>query len=316
MGLLINGKWHDQGYDTKKSHGEFIREQSHFRNWITPQGDRGPTGRDGFIAESGRYHLYVSYACPWAHRTLIMRALKDLENHISISVVHPHMLEWGWQFSTSDPQLSDSLYQRRYLYEIYLLANKTFTGRVTVPVLWDKKQKTVVNNESAEIIRMLNSAFNGIAGNSIDFYPAALAKDIDRINQFVYENINNGVYKCGFAATQKAYDEAFDTLFNALEELENRLKGEAYLVGNVMTESDIRLFTTLIRFDVVYYSHFKCNKKIIKDYVNIFRYLKNIYHINAIKNTVFFDQIKQHYYYSHKNINPTQIVPKGPLIDL
>ncbi|MBS0286442.1 MAG: glutathione S-transferase family protein [Proteobacteria bacterium] len=315
MGLLIDGKWHDQWYDTQKTKGEFVREQSQFRNWITIDGQPGPTGKGGFKAQSGRYHLYVSYACPWAHRALIFRALKDLNEHISVNIVHPHMLENGWSFDKQDPFLHDTLHHSQYLYEVYLKANPHFTGRVTVPVLWDKEQSTIVNNESAEIIRMFNSAFNDITGNQADFYPKALQTKIDTINQFVYENINNGVYRCGFATTQDAYDKAFDKLFNAIEEIENTLATNQYLVGDTITEADWRLFTTLIRFDAVYYSHFKCNLRRMKDYPNLSRYLEELFLYPGIKQTVHFDHIKHHYYFSQKQINPTQIIPKGPLLD-
>ncbi len=315
MGLLIDGKWHDQGYDTKKSHGEFVREQSQFRNWITADGQPGPTGTSGFAAESGRYHLYVSYACPWAHRTLIFRTLKKLENHITISVVHPHMMEYGWSFLPSDPAFSDTLYGSSHLYEIYTKANPHCTSRVTVPVLWDKKQKTIVNNESAEIIRMLNWAFNNITGDKTDYYPKALQPEIDTINQFVYDNINNGVYRCGFATVQEAYNIAFDALFGALDEIEKRLSKQRFLVNDMLTEADWRLFTTLIRFDVAYFGHFKCNLKLIRDYPHLHRYLTALYQHPGIAQTVNFDQIKHHYYFSHKHINPTQIIPKGPLLE-
>jgi putative glutathione S-transferase len=315
MGLLIEGQWHDQWYDTKKNHGEFVREQSQFRNWITTDGQPGPTGGGGFAAEKDRYHLYVSYACPWAHRTLIFRALKNLENIISVDVVHPFMMENGWEFDPTKPEFSDSLFHSRYLFEIYQKALPRCTGRVTVPILWDKKQNTIVNNESAEIIRMLNSAFNVITGNTDNYFPNQYAKEIDDINQFVYDNINNGVYRCGFATTQEAYEQSFDALFSALETIEKRLAKQQYLIKDVLTEADWRLFTTLIRFDVVYYSHFKCNLKRIIDYPHLHRYLKQLYAIPKIAPTVHFDQIKQHYFFSHKHINPTQIIPKGPLLD-
>lgn len=316
MGQLINGQWHDEWYDTKKTKGEFVREKSQFRNWITVDGQPGPTGKGGFIAESGRYHLYVSYACPWAHRTIIFRALKNLTDTISMSLVHPHMLSRGWEFIPTHPNYRDPLNYCRSLYEIYLLADPFFTGRVTVPVLWDKKQHVIVNNESSEIIRMFDSAFAKVAPCNTEYYPIALRPEIDVINQFVYDNINNGVYRCGFATSQDAYDKAFDALFNALDEIEKRLANQTYLVSNTLTEADWRLFTTLIRFDVVYYSHFKCNKRMLRDYPNIFRYLKALYHLPKIQDTVHFDQIKEHYYYSQATLNPSRVVPKGPLIDL
>lgn len=316
MGLLINGQWHDKWYDTQKTHGEFVREKSQFRNWITADGQPGPTGKGGFTAESGRYHLYVSYACPWAHRTIIFRALKNLSEHVSMSLVHPRMLERGWEFIPTHPSFRDPFNYCRSLYEVYLLADPFFTGRVTVPVLWDKKQHEIVNNESSEIIRMLNSAFTNIEPDTVDYYPIALRPEIDAINEFVYDNINNGVYRCGFATQQSAYNTAFDTLFSALDTLENRLEKQSYLVQNTLTEADWRLFTTLLRFDVVYYSHFKCNLRMLRDYPHLSRYLKTLYHMPKIRETVFFDQIKEHYFYSQVTINPSRVVPKGPLIDL
>lgn len=316
MGLLIDGQWRDQWYDTKKTKGEFVREQSQFRNWITASGEAGPSGKGGFIAQSDRYHLYVSYACPWAHRALIFRKLKSLENHISISVVHPHMAHSGWEFSPDDLSLQDTLFHSRYLYEIYLRAAPHMTGRVTVPILWDKQQNTIVSNESAEIIRMFNAAFNHLTGNTVDYYPQKYRGEIDNMNQFVYDNINNGVYRCGFATTQDAYDNAYDSLFAALDSIETRLKNQSFLIQDTLTEADWRLFTTLIRFDVVYYGHFKCNRQRISDYPHLSTYLKRLYHVPGIQETVHFDHIKQHYYFSHTTINPTQIVPKGPLIDL
>jgi putative glutathione S-transferase len=311
MGFLIDGKWQDKWFDTEKSKGEFIREKSQFRNWITKDGNDG-----NFKAESGRYHLYVSFACPWAHRTLIFRQLKDLQPHISVNVVHPHMLHNGWEFSVTDPALQDSLLHCRYLYEIYLKASPQYSGRATVPVLWDKKQNTIVNNESSEIIRMLNNAFNEITGDDKDFYPQQLREEIDNINAFVYENINNGVYRVGFATTQEAYDQAFDLLFAALDKIEQRLDKQDFLVQNTLTEADWRLFTTLIRFDAVYYSHFKCNLRQLRDCRNIDKYLKRLYHMPKIADTVNFYHIKQHYYFSQTTINPTQIVPKGPILHL
>ncbi len=315
MGLLIDGVWHDQWYDTKKSKGEFVREQSQFRNWITSDGGKDTEQNSGFAAESGRYHLYVSYACPWAHRTLIFLVLKDLTKHISVNVVHPHMLGNGWAFDKQDPFLHDNLNHSQYLYEVYLKANPQFTGRVTVPVLWDKKQACIVNNESSEIIRMFNSAFNHITHNNDDYYPQALQAEINELNTFIYENINNGVYRCGFATNQIAYNVAFEKLFSALDEIEQRLAKGPYLFGASLTEADWRLFTTLIRFDAVYYSHFKCNLRQIKDYPRLSTYLKTLYLYPGIAQTVHLDHIKQHYYFSHKQINPTQIIPKGPLLD-
>jgi len=316
VGHLVDGQWvhEDKGFDPKRSKGEFIREASQFRNWVTADGQPGPTGKGGFPAESGRYHLYLSYACPWAHRTLIFYVLKKLQEHISFSVVHPHMLERGWEFIPTHPLFRDPINYCRCLYEIYLLADPFYTGRATVPILWDKQQHTIVSNESADIIRMLNSAFNGITGNQDDYYPQALRTEIDQINQFVYERINNGVYRCGFATDQSAYEKAFDSLFEALNTLEKQLT--SYLVQDTLTEADWRLFTTLIRFDSVYYGHFKCNLRQISDYPHLSHYIKRLYHIPGIAQTVNFEHIKQHYYYSHIAINPTQIVPKGPLLDL
>ncbi len=314
MGLLVDGKWQDQWYDTKKTKGEFVREQSQFRNWITADGEAGITGKGGFKAQSGRYHLYVSYACPWAHRTLIFLALKDLQKHISVNVVHPHMLENGWAFSPHDYALQDTVNQASFLHQVYTKADPHFTGRVTVPVLWDKQQNTIVNNESAEIIRMLNSAFNTITGNEKDFYPIALRSEIDEINQFVYENINNGVYRCGFATEQGAYEAAFDKLFIALDTLEKRIALNTYLIKDTLTEADWRLFTTLIRFDAVYYSHFKCNLRLIKDYPHLSSYVKQLYRHPGVAPTVNLEHIKAHYFFSHKHINPTQIIPKGPIL--
>lgn len=316
MGALHKGHWINKWAHTHSENGTFLRKESQFRNWITENGQAGPTGKGGFPAQSGRYHLYVSYACPWAHRTLIFYTLKQLEEHISLSVVHPHMLERGWEFTPTHPLLRDSINYCHCLYELYLLADPFYSGLVTVPVLWDKLQHTIVNNESSEIIRMFNSAFNTITGNTFDYYPPALQSQIDQQNQFIYENINNGVYQCGFAKTQSAYDSAFDALFSALDTVEKRLATQPFLVQNSVTEADWRLFTTLIRFDVVYYSHFKCNLRKIAEYPNLWRYLKTLYHYPKIRQTVNFEHIKQHYFYSHAHLNPSRIVPKGPLIDL
>lgn len=316
MGMLINGQWRDQSLAIEKTKGEFVRQPSKFRNWITPNGEPGPTGTGGFKAESGRYHLYISYACPWAHRTLIFRALKGLQDHISYNVVDPIMLERGWEFIPTHPLLRDTVNYARALYEIYQIADPFYTGKVTVPVLWDKKTHTIVSNESADIIRMFNSAFNSITGNTLDYYPAALQTEIDSINQFVYDNVNNGVYRCGFATQQAAYDTAFEALFSALNALEKKLATQPYLVGDTITEADWRLFTTLIRFDVVYYSHFKCNLRRIMDYPHLWRYVRTLYHVPFIAETVHFEHIKKHYYGSHTQLNPTRIIPKGPHIDL
>ena len=320
MGLLIDGVWKDQWYDTKDSGGEFVRGESVFRNWVTPDGAPGPSGEAGFRAEPGRYHLYVSLACPWAHRTLIFRKLKRLESIISVSVVDPFMGDNGWAFAAPDGSLSpgstrDDLLGSHYLYEIYLRANPRFSGRVTVPVLWDKTRATIVNNESSEIIRMLNHAFNQWGDASLDLYPDDLRDEIDRINALVYPNVNNGVYRCGFATTQPAYEKAFDSLFAALDELEQRLSHTRYLAGSRMTEADWRLFTTLVRFDAVYYGHFKCNLRRIIDYPNLWNYLRELYQVPGVADTVNLAQIKRHYYASHATINPTRIVPKGPALD-
>lgn len=305
MGLLVDGEWHDKWYDTEKHGGRFIRSESQFRNQIAADGD--------FPPESGRYHLYVSYACPWAHRALIFRKLKSLEEHIEVSVVHPLMLENGWEFG--DAPLNDPLYQNDFMYQLYLQADKNYSGRVTVPVLWDKKQGTIVNNESADIIRIFNSAFNQLTGNNDDYYPDDLQQSIDEVNDWVYNDINNGVYKSGFATQQDAYEEAFDALFSALDRVENILAQQPFLAGDRLTEADWRLFTTLVRFDAVYYGHFKTNKQRIVDYPNMWRYVRRLYQHPGVAETVVMDHIKKHYYGSHKTINPTQIVPVGPDID-
>jgi len=299
MGLLQNGAWVDQWYETKTSKGEFQRQDSHFRNWITPNGDQG------FKAEKGRYHLYVSLACPWAHRTLIFRKLKQLEAYIGVTVVYPIMLENGWE-------MNDSLYGFDFLYQLYLKANPDYEGRVTVPVLWDTKTETIVSNESSEIIRMFNSAFNHLTGNNTDYYPEALREEIDRLNTRIYETVNNGVYRAGFATTQTAYEQAYTILFETLDWLENILQGQRYIAGKQLTEADWRLFTTLVRFDAVYYSHFKTNQQRIADYPAIRNYLRELYQVEGIASTVNFEQIKTHYYRSHLAINPTGIVPVGP----
>jgi glutathionyl-hydroquinone reductase len=319
MGLLVNGVWQDRWYETTTA-GHFVRDQSAFRNWVTPDGGPGPAGIGGFKAEPGRYHLYVSLACPWAHRTLIFRKLKKLESAISVSVVDPHMGEHGWAFSADDGSLTpgstpDHVNGARYLYEIYTAAKPAYTGRVTVPVLWDKQAKTIVNNESSEIIRMLNGAFNQWADSSLDFYPPALRGEIDAVNQTVYENVNNGVYRCGFATSQKAYEEAFDALFKTLDQLAGRLGTNRYLAGEQLTEADWQLFTTMVRFDAVYYVHFKCNLRRIVDYPNLWDYTRELYQVPGVSETVNLAQIKRHYYTSHPTINPTRIIPKGPIID-
>ena len=314
MGLLIDGVWHDRWYDTKTSGGRFQRQDSSFRNWVTQDGAPGPTGEGGFKAEAGRYHLYVSYACPWAHRTLIFRALKGLEDAIGVDVVHWNMAEQGWPFRP-DEGLSDSLYDSEFLHQIYTRAKPDYTGRVTVPVLWDKQRETIVSNESSEIIRMLNSAFVGVAGNDRDFYPEALRSEIDEINDLVYRTVNNGVYRAGFATTQEAYEEAVTALFATLDKLEARLAGQRYLAGDRITEADWRLFTTLLRFDPVYVGHFKCNLKRLVDYPNLWAYTRELYQVPGVAETVNMTHIKRHYYGSHGAINPTGVVPLGPEID-
>ncbi len=299
MGLLQNGKWVDKWYETKETGGEFRRQESRFRHQISADSSAK------FSAESGRYHLYVSLACPWAHRTLIFRRLKGLAPHIGVTIVKPLMLENGWE-------LDDNPYNLSYLYELYLKADPGYEGRVTVPVLWDNTHQTIVNNESAEIIRLFNSAFNGLTGNTLDFYPSSLREEIDKLNERIYHAINNGVYRAGFATTQTAYEDAFYELFDALDWLESRLSTQRYLTGTQLTEADWRLFTTLIRFDAVYVGHFKCNKKRLVDYPALSRYLKELYQIEGVSETVNFEHIKQHYYGSHKQINPSGIVPLGP----
>lgn len=315
MGLLVEGVWQDEWYETSKTEGKFKREGSQYRNWITPKDSPTPSGKKGYRPEKDRYHLYVSLACPWAHRTLIFRKLKSLEEIITLSVVSPFMLENGWEFNPDKGGTKDDLLGSQFLYQVYQQDTPDYTGRVTVPILWDKKTKTIVSNESSEIIRMFNLAFNPITGNTLDFYPPALQEEINDINDTIYDAINNGVYKCGFATTQAAYEEAFDKLFDALDKVETRLSTQRYLIGEKLTEADWRLFTTLIRFDAVYYTHFKTNKKRISDYPNIFNYLLELYQYPGVSDTVNFYHIKAHYYYSHSMINPTRIIPKGPDID-
>ena len=315
MGILIKGKWYDHWYDTKDNNGEFIREDSQFRNWITPDGSEGPSGISGFPAEPGRYHLYVSLACPWAHRTLIFRKLKSLEDIIAVSIVHPHMLDQGWVFDDWKGETGDNLYGYKFLRQHYTKAKPEYSGRVTVPVLWDLRRETIVSNESSEIIRMLNSAFNEFTTVKTDYYPENLYEEIDKINANVYQNLNNGVYRCGFATTQKAYRTAFTRLFECLKDLESRLSKNRYLFGEIITESDWRLFTTLVRFDAVYFSHFKTNKHRISDYPELSGYVRDLFQQPGISETVNIEHIKQHYYYSHHKINPSRIVPEGPEIN-
>ena len=315
MGLLVDGQWVDQWYDTKKTGGRFVRTQTQFRSWITADGSAGPTGQAGYKAEANRYHLYVSLACPWASRTLMIRTLKGLEDMISISVVHPLMLEHGWTFEEGEGVIGDPIFQVRYLHQVYTAVEPDYTGRVTVPVLFDKKTKTIVNNESSEIIRMLNTAFDGLGAKSGNYVPDQWLEEIDVVNDFVYHRINNGVYKAGFATKQEVYEEEVTTLFAALDQMEERLAGQDYLVGNRLTEADIRLFTTLVRFDAVYFGHFKCNLKPLTAYPNLWAYTKRIYQLPGMAQTVNFDHIKRHYYGSHKTINPTGVIPLGPTLD-
>lgn len=321
MGLLIEGQWHDQWYETKTNNGQFIRPDAQFRNWITADGSPGASGEGGFHAESGRYHLYVSLACPWANRTLIFRKLKQLEQHISVSVVSPDMLSSGWTFIANPDaddgiEVIDHLFNSTNLYELYQRAEANYSGRVTVPILWDKKLNTIVSNESSEIIRMFNSAFNELTDNRVNYYPETLKKTIDEVNTRVYDTINNGVYRTGFATTQEAYHQAVTTLFENLDWLEKLLDQQPYMAGYQLTEADWRLFTTLVRFDAVYVGHFKCNIKRIVDYPNIQNYLKALYQHPGIKETVNMAHCKRHYYYSHDTINPTRIIPDGPILDL
>ncbi len=316
MGQLVNGDWTDEWYDTTKSGGAFKRSVAEFRNWVTPNGAPGPTGEDGFEAESGRYHLYVSYACPWAHRTLIFRALKGLEDHISVSVVHPDMLQDGWSFSSDfSGATGDTLYDLPFARDIYLRADPQVSGRVTVPILWDKTQETIVSNESSEIIRMFNSAFNSITENYLDFWPQVLRGAIEPVNMRIYDTLNNGVYKCGFATTQSAYDAAVGPLFDTLDWLEARLSKGQFVMGDLLTEADWRLFTTLVRFDAVYHGHFKCNRRRITDYPHLWDYTRALYQVPGVAATVRMDHITRHYHYSHDTINPNRIVPIGPDLD-
>jgi putative glutathione S-transferase len=315
MGLLVDGEWRDQWYDTKATGGRFKRDISRFRNWVTADGRAGPTGASGFQAAPGRYHLYGSYACPWAHRTLIFRKLKGLEDMISVSVVHWYMAEHGWTFDEGDGVIPDPLHDAQYMYQVYQAADHAYTGRVTVPVLWDKDKDTIVSNESADIIRMFNSAFDGIGAIEGDFYPEDLRDEIDEINARVYTTVNNGVYKAGFATTQEAYEEAVEPLFESLEWLDDRLSSRRYLLGDRITEADWRLFTTLLRFDPVYVGHFKCNHRRIVDFEHLWPYVRDLYQVPGVAETVHMDHIKAHYYASHDTINPTRIVPVGPDID-
>jgi putative glutathione S-transferase len=312
MGLLVDGRWHDQWYDTAKSGGRFLRQDSAFRNWVTPDGAPGPSGKGGFAAEAGRYHLYVSLACPWAHRTLIFRALKGLKCFIDVSVVHWLMLDQGWTFAAGEGVVPDPIGGAQYLHEVYTKADPEYTGRVTVPVLWDKATGSIVSNESSEIIRMFNAAFDGIGAKPGDYYPEALRPEIDALNERIYATVNNGVYKSGFATTQAAYEEAVQPLFETLDWLEERLDARRFLTGDAVTEADWRLFTTLIRFDAVYVGHFKCNIRRIADYPRLSAYLRTLLQVEGVAPTVDLGHIKRHYFESHRTINPTGIVPVGP----
>ena len=315
MGLLQNGQWVDQWYDTESTGGRFVRKLPQFRSWITADGSAGPTGDAGFNAEAGRYHLYVSHACPWAHRTLIFRSLKGLEEMISVSVVHWFMADKGWTFQAGEGVVPDTINNAEFVHQIYTAAMSDYSGRVTVPVLWDKKNNTIVSNESPEIIRMFNSAFDNVGAKAADYYPQALRAEIDSLNERIYESVNNGVYKCGFATTQEAYEEALHPLFDTLDWLDQRLSTQRYLTGNTITEADWRLFTTLVRFDPVYVGHFKCNIRRIADYENLSEYVRDLYQQPGIAETVNMQHIKQHYYASHESVNPSRIVPVGPEID-
>jgi putative glutathione S-transferase len=310
MGLLVDGKWQDQWYETKSTGGRYVRKDSTFRDWVRRNGSTA------FQPEAGRYHLYVSMACPWAHRTLVVRKLKKLESVISVSVVEPLMAENGWTFGEVGTPTEDGVQGVRLLHQIYTAAQPNFTGRVTVPVLWDRKTRTIVNNESSEIVRMLNAEFDAFGDSSVDLYPESLRTEIDELNAYVYPNINNGVYRCGFATTQEAYEEAFVALFEALDEIDRRLAGKRFLTGSALTEADWRLFTTLVRFDAVYVGHFKCNKRRIADYAHLSGYLRELYQIPGIADTVNMDHIKRHYYESHGTINPSGVVPVGPELNL
>lgn len=316
MGQLVNGTWTNEWYDTRKTGGAFQRSTAGFRNWITPDGAAGPSGTGGFKAETGRYHLYVGYACPWAHRTLIFRQLKDLAAHVSVDVVHPDMLDDGWTFATDRPGTTgDRLFGADFLRQIYTRAVPDVSGRVTVPVLWDKDRNTIVSNESAEIIRMFNSAFDGLTGNPADFWPQDLRAAMEPVNDRIYNSFNNGVYKCGFATSQAAYDAAAGALFETMDWLETRLADNRYLMGDRLTEADWRLFPTLVRFDPVYHTHFKCNRKWLREYPNLWAYTRELYQWPGVAGTVNLDHIVQHYHYSHDTINPHRIIPINPAID-
>ncbi len=315
MGLLVDGAWHDHWYDTQSSGGRFERQASRYRNWVTADGASGPSGKGGFAAEPGRYHLYVSLACPWAQRTLIFRALKGLEAMISISVVHWRMLEHGWTFEPGPGVIADPIHGAEYLYQVYQAADPQYTGRVTTPVLWDRTRSTIVSNESADIIRMFNSAFDGLGARPGDYYPAALREEIDALNARIYQTVNNGVYRAGFATSQAAYEEAVRPLFDTLDWLEARLAARRYLCGAELTEADLRLLPTLLRFDLVYYGHFKCNLRRLVDYPNLWAYTRDVLQTPGILATFDAEHAKRHYYESHRRLNPSGVVPLGPLVD-
>lgn len=315
MGYLDKGEWVDEWYDTKSTGGKFVRTEAQFRNWVTPDGAPGPSGAGGFKAEPGRYHLYVSYACPWAHRALILRALKGLDDMIGVSVVDWHMGEHGWTFKQRNGATGDRLFGHDYLHQIYTRADRGYTGRVTVPVLWDTQTDTIVSNESSEIIRMFNSAFDGVGSLAGDYYSEGLRTEIDEVNARVYDTVNNGVYKAGFATAQAPYERAVTKLFDSLDWLDERLSAQRYLVGGHLTEADWRLFTTLIRFDAVYVGHFKCNLRRIADFDHLSGYVRDLYQHPGVAATVHMDHIKNHYYASHHTINPTGVVPLGPELD-
>lgn len=316
MGQLVKGEWRDDWYDTEKTGGAFVRTDAAFRNWVTADGGAGPSGEGGFKAESGRYHLYVSYACPWAHRTLIFRSLKGLQPHIDISVVHPDMLSEGWTFDTDFPGTTgDRLFGLPFLRDIYTRAMPQVSGRVTVPILWDKATGQIVSNESSEIIRMFNSAFDGLTGNTDDYWPMSLRDAIETVNDRIYATLNNGVYRAGFATSQSAYNAAVTEVFATLDWLEDRLSRQRFLMGDGLTETDLRLFPTLIRFDPVYHGHFKCNRRRIVDYPNLWAYTRDIFQWPGVAETVHVDHFVRHYYFSHKTINPHRIIPIGPQLD-
>ncbi len=316
MGRLIDGQWSTEWYDTKSTGGKFVRQDASFRNWITVDGAAGPTGKAGFKTETGRYHLYVSLACPWAHRTLIFRQLKGLVDHITVDVVHPDMLDQGWTFETDDGAAQgDSLFGSTHAYQIYQKADPKVTSRVTVPILWDKHTNSIVSNESSEIIRMFNSAFDGITGNTADYWPEAMRDDIESVNEPIYHTLNNGVYKSGFATAQDAYTDAVTKLFETMDWLEERLSNNRYLMGDALTEADWRLFTTLVRFDLVYHLHFKCNRSRVMDLPNLWAYTRELYQMDGIAGTCDFGHIVRHYHYSHETINPNRIIPINPVID-